>query len=60
MPYWLWQKNNLNSAASKKSQTSHPYIIGSECDVSSMQGYWKTTMRKVITMTGCGCKHLVD
>jgi uroporphyrinogen-III decarboxylase len=34
--------------------SGHPYIVGSECDVLSMEGYEKSIMNKVKTFCSCG------
>jgi uroporphyrinogen-III decarboxylase len=40
----------------KMEATHHPFILGSECDVLSVNGYEKTILNKINIMLNC-CKH---
>ncbi len=39
----------------KMEKTGHPFILGSECDVLSVEGYEKTIMDKINLMINCEC-----
>jgi uroporphyrinogen-III decarboxylase len=40
----------------RMAATNHPFILGSECDVLSVEGYTKTILNKISIMMNC-CKH---
>ncbi|MDP4291033.1 MAG: uroporphyrinogen decarboxylase family protein [Bacteroidota bacterium] len=45
-----------NELLVKMKETGHPFILGSECDVLSVNGYEKTIQHKINIMLNC-CKH---
>lgn len=45
-----------NELLTKMKATGHPFILGSECDILSVNGYEKTISNKINIMLNC-CRH---